>query len=174
MSNMIKYPCIKCKLYLGWLSITILHIGAPLAPIILQLLQCRSARKHTYNATNSWQLQVEITRTEHADKRLRIYLPILSIDMPTDILAMFATCLFAICVCPLETQFCFLCSVCVCLGNKLKCFAMELPSIILQTQIEYNAGVSRLRELLSLWCLGPTINLFTSLCRPLVWPVYSK
>ena len=78
-------------------------------------------------------------------------------------LAMFATCLFAICVCPLETQSCFLCFVCVCLGNKLKCFALKLPSIVLHSQIGYYAGCSRLRELLPLWCLGPTINRALSL-----------
>ena len=44
--------------------------------------------RHTYDTRNSGQLQVEMTRTEYADKRLRIYLPTLVNDTPTDILAM--------------------------------------------------------------------------------------
>ena len=40
---------------------------------------------------NSGQLQIEMTRTEYADKRLRIYLPTLVNDTPTDILAMITT-----------------------------------------------------------------------------------
>ena len=47
--------------------------------------------RHTYDTRNSGQLQVEMTRTEYADKRLRIYLPTLVNDTPTDILAMITT-----------------------------------------------------------------------------------
>ena len=47
--------------------------------------------RHTYNTRNSGQLRVEMTRTEYADKRLRIYLPTLVNDTPTGILAMITT-----------------------------------------------------------------------------------
>ena len=47
--------------------------------------------RHIYDTRNSGQLQVEMTRTEYADKRLRIYLPTLVNDTPTDILAMITT-----------------------------------------------------------------------------------
>ena len=47
--------------------------------------------RHTYDTRNSGQLQVEMTRTEYADKRLRIYLPTLVNDTPTNILAMITT-----------------------------------------------------------------------------------
>ena len=47
--------------------------------------------RHTYDTRNSGQLQVEMTRTEYADKRLRTYLPTLVNDTPTDILSMITT-----------------------------------------------------------------------------------
>ena len=40
---------------------------------------------------NSGQLHIERTRTEYADQRLRIYLPTLINDMPTELLATIAT-----------------------------------------------------------------------------------
>ena len=41
--------------------------------------------RHIYDTRNSGHLRVEMTRTEYADKRLRIYLPKLVNDTPTDI-----------------------------------------------------------------------------------------
>ena len=47
--------------------------------------------RHTYDTRNSGQLKVEMTWTEYADKRLRMYLPTLVNDTPTDIMAMITT-----------------------------------------------------------------------------------
>ena len=46
---------------------------------------------HSYDTRNSGQLHIDRTRTEYADKRLRIYLPTLINDMPTELLATIAT-----------------------------------------------------------------------------------
>ena len=46
---------------------------------------------HSYDTRNSGQLHRERTRTEYADKRLRIYLPSLINYMPTELLATIAT-----------------------------------------------------------------------------------
>ena len=46
---------------------------------------------HSYDTRNSGQLHIERTRTEYADKRLRIYLPTLINDMSTELLATIAT-----------------------------------------------------------------------------------
>ena len=46
---------------------------------------------HSYNTKNSGQLHIKSTRTEYAGKRLRIYLPILINDIPTELLAAIAT-----------------------------------------------------------------------------------
>ena len=49
------------------------------------------AGTHSYDTRNSGQLHIEMTRTEYADKRLRVYLPTLINDMPTELLATIAT-----------------------------------------------------------------------------------
>ena len=46
---------------------------------------------HSYDTRNSGQLHIDRTRTEYADKRLRIYLPTLINDMPTELLATITT-----------------------------------------------------------------------------------